>query len=68
MIFRSFHDSDYRGFFVRLNDSVHFVSDEEVDRADGSIYKALINNPYNPLPVIDHRSAYFDQQFILLMR
>ena len=67
MIFRSFHDSDYRGFFIRLNDSVHFVSDEEVDRSGGSIYKALLNSE-STFPVIEHRSVYFNQQYKLLMR
>lgn len=57
MIFRSFHDSDYHGFFARFNEDLFFVTDEEVDRADGSIYKAVMDSQRNHIPTI-HHSAY----------
>ena len=68
MICRSFHDRDYHGFFARLGEYLHFVTDEEVDRADGSVYKAVMNNLPAQLPVIHHRSPYFNQQLALLVK
>lgn len=56
MIFRSFHDSDYHGFFARFNEDLFFVTDEEVDRADGSIYKAVMDSKHRIPPI--HHSAY----------
>lgn len=68
MVCKSFHDRDYHGFFVRINEMIHFVTDEEVDRADGSVYKAVIDNLPARLPFIHHRSNYFAQQLALLAK
>ena len=61
MITRIFHDRDYGGFFAIRHDQsdrrVLFVSDSDVDNADGSVHDALDlygrstkfdrNNPYH---------------------
>ena len=67
MICKSFHDEDYRGFFVRVNEDLFFVSDEDVDRANGSIYKAVTNEHSN-MPDISHRSKYLTYNLQLLAR
>lgn len=68
MACKSFHDRDYHGFFVRINEMLHFVTDEEVDRADGSVYKAVMDNLPARLPFIHHRSSYFASQLALLAK
>ena len=65
MIFRSFHDSDYHGFFARFNEDLFFVTDEEVDRADGSIYKAVVDSKRNTTLSI-HHSQYMASNLKLL--
>ena len=68
MICRSFHDRDYHGFFARLGEYIHFVTDEEVDRAGGSVYKAVMDNMPARLPNIHHRSPYLENQLALMAR
>lgn len=54
MIFRSFHDRDYHGFFARFNEDLFFVTDEEVDRANSSIYRAVVDSQRSHIPTIHH--------------
>lgn len=67
MVERSFHDMDYRGYFVRRGEYIYFVTDEDVDRANGSIHTAVTNS-HSDMPNLSRRSKYLANNLKLLAR